>query len=145
MERATWAEQVLEESTIGFLAMTDEADSPYVVPISFALRSDRILFHGGLGRKATALAVHPRAILAAVTSPELIRGDRLCSFNFRYRSVLASGPVELIEESDAREEALRAVVAKYDASAAKSAFASDTFARTLVYSLTVEELTTKEH
>jgi nitroimidazol reductase NimA-like FMN-containing flavoprotein (pyridoxamine 5'-phosphate oxidase superfamily) len=125
--------------------MVDEAGRPYAVPVSFAVLSDRLCFHGGQGRKSAALAAHPEACLVAVTPPDFLRGGGPCADNFRYRSVLVEGRVDLLTDPEERVAALRAIVAKYDPAAAEEEFAPATLERTRVYALSMERLSTKEH
>jgi len=58
--------------------------------------------------------------------------------------VLLSGRAALLEDAREREEALRAIVGKYDPQAASSPFAEDVLAQTLIYAVEVETLSYKE-
>jgi nitroimidazol reductase NimA-like FMN-containing flavoprotein (pyridoxamine 5'-phosphate oxidase superfamily) len=143
-----WASGVLEEARTGFLAVVTEGATgaePYVVPVSFAAVGNVIHFHGGEGRKSAALAARPRACLAVMTEPTFMKGEGPCADNWRYRSVLVTGPVRLLEDEQERVEALRAIVRKYDPGAAAAPFPPRDLARTLVYALEMETVTAKHH
>jgi uncharacterized protein len=143
-----WASSALEEARIGFLAVVTEGATgaePYVVPVSFAAVGDIVYFHGGEGRKSAALAARPRACLAVTNEPAFIKGEGPCADNWRYRSVLVSGPVRLLEDEQERVAALRAIVRKYHPDAEVARFPPQTLARTLVYALDLETVTAKQH
>lgn len=144
MNPAAWAADVLQTTSVGFLGMVDVTGRPYVVPVSFAVRDGHVVFHGGEGRKAAALAGHRAACLSAVTPPDFVRGDAPCADGFRYRSVLVEGLVTPLQDPEERENALRAIVRKYDPDAAENRFEPGMLDRTLVYALSMDSVTTKE-
>jgi len=142
-----WAEgpagELLGRSPLGFLAMSD-ADGPYCLPVSFAWDGEHLVFHTGPGKKSDALAADDRVCLAVVENEGLQPGDDPCGDNFVYRSALVYGSARLLLEDGDRERALRAVVAKYHPAGAGQPFRPASFARTLVYSISVRAVTYKQ-
>jgi nitroimidazol reductase NimA-like FMN-containing flavoprotein (pyridoxamine 5'-phosphate oxidase superfamily) len=148
-QEKTQARDVLGCTRIAYLSVTD--GGPYVVPICFASELPegseewgRVVFHTGEGRKSRALAVDPRVCLAVVADVAFDQGPEPCADAFIYRSVLIEGSAVRLEERVQREEALRLIVAKYDARASDLPFAEEEFRMTLVYSVAIETLSYKQ-
>jgi nitroimidazol reductase NimA-like FMN-containing flavoprotein (pyridoxamine 5'-phosphate oxidase superfamily) len=105
-------EEMLMGAEVGRLA-TCVNDEPYVVPLSFVYRDGRIIVHGAAeGRRMENIARNPR-VCFEVDEAELMPSDDPCKYNYRYRSVVASGRAMVIEDPGARLEALRLLVEKY--------------------------------
>ncbi len=138
------AHAVLARVQIGYLSMAGDG-WPYVVPINFAYAEPAVYFHGGGLLKASLLARDARVCLAAVAEPELVRGDGPCDDNFRFESVLVFGEAELVELDVERDDALRAIVAKYDPGARDAVFPPKTIKGTQVYRVAVEAMTYKRN
>ncbi len=86
---------------------------PYVVPLSFAYRHGRILFHGAVeGKKMREIARNPR-VCFEVDVAELLPSEDPCNYSFRYRSVIADGTARVIEDEGERIEGLKLIVEKY--------------------------------
>jgi nitroimidazol reductase NimA-like FMN-containing flavoprotein (pyridoxamine 5'-phosphate oxidase superfamily) len=129
---------------VGCLAMAGDG-WPYAVPIAYAYDGTTVFFHGAGSLKSSLLEVEPRVCLAVTTEPELTVGEGPCDDNFRYESVLVFGEVELLEDDDERDRALRVIVEKYDPAARSASFKPGTLAGTRVYALRVEALTYKRN
>jgi nitroimidazol reductase NimA-like FMN-containing flavoprotein (pyridoxamine 5'-phosphate oxidase superfamily) len=105
-------EAFLREAEVGRLGTCVDG-RPYVVPLSFAYREGRILFHGATeGRKMREIERNPR-VCFEVDVAELLPAEDPCNFNFRYRSVIADGTARVIEDEVERIEGLRLIVEKY--------------------------------
>jgi nitroimidazol reductase NimA-like FMN-containing flavoprotein (pyridoxamine 5'-phosphate oxidase superfamily) len=143
-QAATPARRVLAAAAVGYLAMDGEG-WPYVVPISFALDGDAVLFHGGGSLKASLLQAEPRVCLAVTTRPEFLAADDPCDENFRYESVLVFGEAELVDDEAEQDRALRVIVEKYDAAKTHTAFKGNILKGTSVWALRIEALTYKRN
>jgi nitroimidazol reductase NimA-like FMN-containing flavoprotein (pyridoxamine 5'-phosphate oxidase superfamily) len=141
---------------------------PYVVPVNFAyerlsgtadtggggdpdgaadapsLSATRLLFHTGAGRKTEALARNPRVCLAVTTEVGFDAGPSPCEDGFAYRSVLVWGRAAPLEGPVEKEQALSEIVAKYDPGAAGRAFDGQDFERTLVFAVSIDDVSYKE-
>lgn len=105
-------EAVLKEAEVGRLGTCVDG-RPYVVPLSFAYRDGRILFHGAAeGKKMRDIARNTR-VCFEVDVAELMPAENPCNFNFRYRSVIANGTARVIEDEEERIEDLKLIVEKY--------------------------------
>jgi uncharacterized protein len=149
------AKTLLHEAAFAYLAMIEpggtDPGGPYLVPLNFVYLAEdsaglggRIYFHTGEGRKTDALAADSRVCMAVTASVVFDQGDSPCAHGFSYRSLLVWGRAHKIKDVSSREEALRAIVAKYDPSAAEAPLGEADFARTLLYEVVPETASYKE-
>ena len=105
-------ERVLMEAEVGRLG-TSSGGRPYVVPISFAYRDGKIVFHGAkIGKKMENIARNPW-VCFEVDTYEIIPADDPCGFTYNYRSVIADGAARVIDDPSERAASLRLLVEKY--------------------------------
>jgi len=143
-DQHTEARRVLGDARVGFLGMND-ADGPYVLPVSFAYDGEVVHLHGGPGKKAAALASDTRICLAVCDDPHVILADDPCSDNFRCRTVLVYGDVLEVTDTAAKEAGLRAIIAKYHPEKAGAPLRPETVAKTLVYRIEIRAMTYRRH
>lgn len=77
--------------------------APYVVPVSYIFRDDRIYIHSLLGRKIAALRANPRACLQV----DEIRDE------YQWRSAIAYGNYHELVDSVERNWALRELFERF--------------------------------
>lgn len=133
---------ILDETTAGVLALIDEGDEPYAVPISFARVGDVLYFHGAReGRKLDAMRHCGRASFCTIAQDEIVPQK----FTTRFRSAVAFGAVRVVEDDEARR-GLWALAQKYNPGDIEGATAEieGAFARTRVFALDIDDLTAKE-
>lgn len=163
------AEALIRQAPFAYVAMVENAGPadpapagaapdgarPYVVPMNFACEPGatptegpghdapdlgRLYLHTGEGRKSEALAGNPRVCVAIAAEAAFTQGASPCNDGFSFKSVLVEGRATLLADSDERDRALRAIVAKYDPDAADEPFGEDALAETLVYAVKIEAL-----
>lgn len=137
------AGELLASSRVGFLAVTD-VDGPYCVPISFAYDGADIYFHGGQGKKASALDADPRACLLVMGDADLIKGATACDDNFKAHTALVFGAVTRLESAFEKDAALRTIIAKYHPEEVASRLDSARVERTTVYRMKLRAVTYRE-
>jgi nitroimidazol reductase NimA-like FMN-containing flavoprotein (pyridoxamine 5'-phosphate oxidase superfamily) len=160
-ERAC-VEEVLRTAQLAYVAMVEPAAPPgtvrpYVVPMNFAYESPaaapptrgaasegRLLLHTGAGRKVEALRQNARVCVSVTAHERLELGDTPCDDGYLYHSVVLEGRAELLTDELQREQALRAIVDKYDPEAAGKPFKPELLATTLIYAVEVETIGFKE-
>jgi len=98
------------------VAMVDSDGKPYVIPMNFGFKDDIIYLHGaGNGKKIDILTKNP-AVCINFSTDHLLRYQNenvACSWSMKYRSVIAYGNVEFIENAEQKESALHLVMARY--------------------------------
>jgi len=106
-------EQIIQDAQICRLALA-ESGQPYVVPLNFGYRDDTVYFHSATqGRKIDMLKANPKVCLEFTTDLELVRAEKSCDWGQRFNCVIAFGEARLIEDNDAKREALDVIMAHY--------------------------------
>ncbi len=99
-----------------YIAMVGENEQPYVVPMNFGLHEGNIYLHSAqAGKKITLLRKRPQVCAVFSTDHELrFQSEEVaCSYGMKYRSVMAHGKVEFIEEYDEKVKALNIIMQHY--------------------------------
>ena len=98
------------------LAMVDPEGKPYVIPMNFGIEDDYIYFHSArTGRKVDVLTNNPEVCISFSADEKLrwVNEEVACSWGMKYRSVLAYGKVEFVDDFDKKEEALKVIMKNY--------------------------------
>ena len=109
-------ESIIAKCEICNLAMVDEDGSPYVLPMNFGYKDDYVYFHcSRTGKKIDILTKNPRVCISFSADHDLkwVNEEVACSWSMRYRSVLAYGNVEFVDDFVQKEEALRVFMKNY--------------------------------
>ncbi len=98
------------------LAMVDNANQPYVIPMNFGLSEGFVYMHGAQhGKKINILRQNP-AVCVNFSTDHLLRyqnEDVACSWSMKYRSVLVYGKAEFIIDPEEKIAALKVIMAQY--------------------------------
>lgn len=98
-------DQILERNTSGVLALNSK-QGPYAVPLSYVYANGQIIFHGAIsGHKMNAIAHDARASFCVIDADDVLPEE----FTTRYRSVIVTGNVKILEEQNDKIEALSAL------------------------------------
>jgi len=123
------------------MAMVDKAGKPYVLPMNFGYEEDCIYFHSApTGRKAEILKNNPNVCVSFSADHQLrwVNEEVACSWGMKYRSVLAYGKVEFIDDFDEKEKALKIIMKNY--SDIDFSFNAPAVKEVLVFRLKIEKL-----
>lgn len=102
--------EVLNSATSGVLAVLGDEDYPYAVPVSFAYSDGSIYIHGAAsGHRRDAILRHDKASFCVIDADEVIPEKRTSA----YRSVIAFGRAEILEEPGEKRKALLLLGDKY--------------------------------
>ena len=139
-------ESILEEAEIGRLG-TCSGGEPYIVPLSFAYRDGRIVFHcARRGKKLDNIAKNPR-VCFEVDEGEAIPAEKPCNFSYRYRSVIAYGEARVSTDPKKMVEALMLLVDKYASRVMSNQITEETvlkYENLAVVEITIDEMTGKK-
>ena len=123
-------------------------EGAYIVPLSFAFvpgSPDRFYFHGAHeGRKADLIRTAPRVGFELDCAHALTAGQNGCSYSYRYQSVIGTGVICEVQETEEKKRALSAIMAHYEKSRPFT-FTDEQAQRVAVFRLDVAQLTCKEH
>lgn len=140
---AAWALEVLDKAPYVTVSMADEEGMPYGLPLSLVRTDERTFyFHCALeGKKLDILSKKPRVCLSAVTKCKPTVGPKDGSFTLEFKSAIAFGMAEIVQDDNEKIVALRAICERFlphhmdafDASIARS------LGRTAVVRITLTE------
>lgn len=138
------ARQVIDKCEACYVGMVDTDHQPYVLPFNFGFEKNIIYLHSAQnGKKMDILKVNPRVCVSFSTDHQLFHRHETmaCSYGMRYRSVLAFGKVEFVEDYDEKVEVLNIVMMKY---AGKSfEYSPPSIHNVAVYKVIIDKIETK--
>ncbi len=88
---------ILYRGNAGTLALVDEDNFTYAVPITYIYTNDKLYFHSApMGHKMDALRYHPNVSFCVIDQNE-VHPDELTTY---YRSAIAFGRVRIVEDEE---------------------------------------------
>jgi nitroimidazol reductase NimA-like FMN-containing flavoprotein (pyridoxamine 5'-phosphate oxidase superfamily) len=115
IEERTEINKIIKACKTCFLGMS-ENNSPYVLPMNFALDGDSVILHSAQsGRMWETLKKNPRVCINWTVGEELKWQDvRVgCSYRVKSKSVLVEGKVEIIDDFDEKTRCLKLLMKQY--------------------------------
>ena len=143
-------EDILAQAQVGRLAMVAEEEggpAPYVVPVFFACRGEKLYVHCAQeGRKLELLAANPRVCVEVDECRGIFPADKPCAFTSVFRSVIAFGAARRVEDTAAKRAALDLLMQKYAGRATGPGFefSDATLEHTAILEITVQAITGKQ-
>jgi len=98
------------------ISMVGLDGKPYVIPMNFGYEHGIIYLHSAqTGKKIDILNANPNVCLSFSTGHELRwQSEKVaCSYSMKYKSVLAYGKVEFVDEFDKKKMALDLIMKNY--------------------------------
>lgn len=103
--------EVLERGKTGILAVIGDGGYPYTVPINYVYANGRIYMHSAMtGHKIDALRADDRASFCVIDADDVVPSD----YSTNFRSVVAFGRARIMDDTSAKEAALRLLGDKYN-------------------------------
>jgi nitroimidazol reductase NimA-like FMN-containing flavoprotein (pyridoxamine 5'-phosphate oxidase superfamily) len=135
-------EAILLQAAICRIGLCD-GGVPYVVPLCFGYQDRTLYVHSASeGTKLDVIRKNNNVCFQVETDVEFVRHEVACRWGLKYRSVIGFGKALLVEEPQAKREAL-AIIMRHYAGQAYS-FAEEDVERTTVLKVTVESWTGKQ-
>ncbi len=134
---------ILKDGEYGVLATADAEGQPYGVPLSYIVKGGRIYFHcAPEGHKIDNIRANPRASFTVVGKTRPVYGK---NFTTLFESVIVFGELGPVVDEKEKYGLLYELAEKYlpDYMDRAEASIKASLARTAVYGLTIEALTTK--
>ena len=117
---------------------------PYVVPMNYAFQDDTLYLHSGPeGKKIDYIRQNPKICFEVDLDVELVPGERPCKWGMKYRSVVGLGKAEILEERQAKREALNYLIEKYTREEGQQ-LNTDSLEFVTVIKVDISELTCKQ-
>ncbi len=108
--------EIIDKCEVCYVGMVDPDGKPYVLPFNFGYEDGSIYLHmAQQGKKMDVLASNPHVCVAFSTDHQLFRRNEgvACSYGMKYRSVLAYGKAEFIEDYDEKVRIMNVTMRKY--------------------------------
>ena len=112
----TEIDEIINKCQVCYVSMVDENNLPYVLPFNFGYINGVIFLHSAQkGLKIDILRKNPSVCIAFSTDHQLRHQSEsvACSYSMKYRSVLAFGKVEFIDDMDQKVEFMNQVMSHY--------------------------------
>ena len=138
---------ILDEGYVAHVGFNDpETGEATVIPLGYVRDGDRLLFHGSTGSRLFMALKAGVQVCATVTLLDALVSAR-SAFNssMNYRSVMAFGKTQVLEES-AKEEAMKALTEKLIPGLWEGgrAMTAKEFAQTMIVALPLDDVTAKQ-
>ncbi|MFC1836601.1 pyridoxamine 5'-phosphate oxidase family protein [Thermodesulfobacteriota bacterium] len=109
----TEIESILDKATVIRIGLCYN-DVPYVVPVCFGRRLNRLYFHSSQeGRKIEIIRANNHVCFEAEIGVEVVPAESACDWTVKYKSVIGFGKAFLVEEDEEKEVALQVIMQHY--------------------------------
>ena len=109
-------QEILEKGLVCRLGLYD-GHYPYVVPMNYGYRDNRIYFHcAGSGRKIDILKKNDRVCIEVDVDSRVVQGQQPCRWTMKYRSVIGFGRARIIDDEREKKAGLDVIMAHYGGS-----------------------------
>ncbi len=108
--------EIIDKCEVCYVGMVDPEGKPYVLPFNFGYEDRSIYLHmAQQGKKMEVLQNNPEVCVAFSTDHQLFHRNEgvACSYGMKYRSVLAHGRVEFVEDFDEKIRIMNVTMQKY--------------------------------
>lgn len=135
--------EILQNQTVGVLALAENNDYPYAVPLNYVYYNGKIYFHCAVsGHKLDIIKKQNKASFCIIDKDTVVP-EKYTTF---FRSVIVFGKMEIVEDDSEKMAALKELAYKY-VSQDESAHLKEingAWNRTCVLSLSVDHLSGKK-
>ena len=108
--------EIIHKCNVCHIGMVDLDNKPYVLPFNFGFENGIIYLHSAPEGKKINILENNNLVCIAFSTDYLLRYQNeevACSWSMRYRSVLAYGTIEFMEDLDGKTHALNVIMKKY--------------------------------
>ncbi len=108
-------EEIIQKAQTCYLAVADN-NTPYVVPMNFGYENGIFYLHSGKpGYKLEVLRKNNQACIALDVDSKLhfVSENTACSYSMKYKSVVAKGRIEFIDDYDKKVECMNIIMKHY--------------------------------
>jgi nitroimidazol reductase NimA-like FMN-containing flavoprotein (pyridoxamine 5'-phosphate oxidase superfamily) len=133
---------IIQRGEYGTLATLGEDNMPYVVPLSYAYVENCIYFHcAKVGHKLDNIKINPKVSFCVVGDTKVIPDQ----FSTAFKSIIAFGTAEIIQDNVAKIKGLKALIEKYspDFKVEGDEYINKDFSLTSVVKIHIEHITGK--
>lgn len=136
-------EEILSSNKVCRIALSDE-DKPYIVPMNYGYRENKIFLHtGGEGKKIDIIGKNNKVCFEVTDSIRELSAEKACNFSTKYRCVIGFGFVKVIEDLDEKKKALQ-ILMKQHTDEDNWCFTDAVVKKTMVLEIEIESVTGKK-
>jgi hypothetical protein len=102
--------EILKRCTAGVLGVSGDDDYPYVVPLSFVFKDDKLFFHSAKqGHKLDGIKRNDKVTFCVIDKDEIVPKE----FTTYFRSVIIFGRARILSDDAEKRYAFESLVEKY--------------------------------
>lgn len=117
---------------------------PYVVPLCFGYDGTSVFFHmAKAGKKVAGLRAGNQVCVEFDIPGAVVKSPEACNWTMSYQSVVAYGPVTLVESVEDKRAALATIMRQYAGKQTDWSFPASVLENTLVAKVDLMEITGK--
>ncbi len=136
-------EEIINKADVIRIAMVD-GDQPYILAMNHVYLDGSIYMHSAKeGRKIDVLKINSRVAFEVDTDVEILLREDACSCSTRYRSVVGTGKVTLIDDIEVKKQVLDAIMKKHTGRDSFE-YSEKSFERTLIIKIDIDSMTGKK-
>lgn len=109
-------EEIIAKAYVCYVSMVDLQGMPYVVPMNYGFKNNTFYLHSAPeGKKINIWKQNPSVCIALDVDGKLnIRNEEVaCSYSMRFRSVMAYGKIEFVEDMQEKRDCLNIIMEQY--------------------------------
>ena len=107
-------DSILDGALVGRIGVSVK-DQPYVVPVNFLYSEGKIYFHSASkGQMYEYMKTNPQVCFEVDEIGKTVPNADPCKFSFTYKSVIAFGKVNFVQDSAEKVRILTKLAEKYD-------------------------------
>jgi nitroimidazol reductase NimA-like FMN-containing flavoprotein (pyridoxamine 5'-phosphate oxidase superfamily) len=134
--------KILSQSSICRLAFNDEP-YPYIVPLNFGYQNGALYFHCALeGRKLNLIKNNNHVGFEIEYDSEVVKGKVACQYTTRYRSIIGTGNMEIIDDDEGKRMGLDVLM--YQHGKTDNEYIPGALKKTLVLKLNIVSISAKQ-
>jgi nitroimidazol reductase NimA-like FMN-containing flavoprotein (pyridoxamine 5'-phosphate oxidase superfamily) len=134
-------DDIIKRCRVCRLAMCDDGQ-PYIVPLNFGYDGSFLYFHTAPeGRKIDIIKRNNRVGFEFDILHDIVTAEQACKWGAKYESVMGSGTAEIVDDLEAKKEALEWIMRQYGNGAWD--FKEEILKKTLVLRVRILEISGK--
>lgn len=138
-------DSIIHKCEVCYVGMVDLNNQPYVLPFNFGYKDQTLYLHSAPeGRKIEILRQNNRVCVAFSTDHLLtFQSENVaCSYGMKFRSVVAYGNVEFIQDDEKKIEVMNIIMKKY--SGKEFSYAAPSIRNVAVFKVIIDSISGKE-
>jgi len=135
-------EEILNKSLICRIALFDE-EYPYIVPMNYGYHNQSLYFHCALkGKKIDLINKNNKVAFEIEYFHEIIKKELSCDWSTKYRSLMGTGSIEILTDSDEKRKGLDILMQQHGREV--NTYDEKSLKRVVVLKLSIKELSAKQ-